>query len=108
MVVVAPLTLMALVAQKLWYFTPAASSSARTLAWLSFAVFCRAVATAVPRSFQSLMALALARSAFGAKRIQKSDWPLAWSVLLSSGRILSDAAEPGAACAAEPVAATLV
>src|SRR5262245_57128642 len=50
-----PVTLIALVAQKLWYLTPAESSVPRTDRWLAAAVSFNAAATAVPRAFQSLM-----------------------------------------------------
>src|SRR5688500_14678505 len=102
------LTLMALLAQKVSYLTPALSSLARTLAWLSVAVFRSAAATAVPRSFQSLIALALLRSARGPKRIQKSVSALASNRLVSSERTFASTEDesPGAAVAPEPVAAT--
>ncbi len=103
-------TLMALVAQKLWYFVPERSSSARILAWLSAAVFFSAAATAAPRSFQSLIAAALPRSALPEKWIQKSPSLLPCSCRVSSGRILSsaDAPAPVPACAPVPVAASAV
>ena len=64
------LTLIALVAQKVWYFAPELSRSARILPWLAAAVLRSASATAVPRFDQSLMALALLRSARSLNRIQ--------------------------------------
>ena len=56
--------------QKALYFTCCASSSARTFAWLSAAVLRSAAATAVPRWFQSVIVLAVDRSALAVKRTQ--------------------------------------
>ena len=60
----------AFVPQNEVYFTCCASSSARIFAWLSAAVLRSAAATAVPRSFQSVILLAAVRSAFAPNRTQ--------------------------------------
>jgi hypothetical protein len=80
-----PLTLMALVAQNVWCSAPALSSSSRILAWVSMAVFFNAAATAVPRSAQFLIALALLRSGWSLKWIQKSTASVASSCFARSG-----------------------